>query len=202
MEIKKPSRTLSFTLAQIILSLLLLMGLIYLTSFYLKSQILSGVAIYLIVGAASMFFLSITQIVYYFARKRGIRIPGLFSFLMKHMTKEETHRVGIVKAIIYEQYLYNLDRIIYASFFFVIFIYFFIPNIEGIPTVVGQMLVSLVFGSWLLSYLVFLNLNFKLMEIKFESLINSEDKRGFLEKINPDDFINFPEYGLETEESK
>ncbi|MHB1764753.1 MAG: hypothetical protein ACYCS1_04340 [Gammaproteobacteria bacterium] len=197
MEVKKPSKKLSLTVAQIFLSLILVLGLIYIVSFYLNSVVLAGVVIYLIVGALSLFFLSITQLIYYFARKRGIRIPGLFSYLMKRMTKEEVDRVGIVKAIIYEQYLYNLDRIIYASFFFVVFIYYFIPNITGIPTVVGQMLVSLVFGIWLLSYMVFLNLNFRLMEIKLESLINPNDKHEFLTKINPDDFINFPEYTLE-----
>jgi hypothetical protein len=186
---ERNNKKIAMSVFQLILSLTILLALIFIIGIVAQSTTLVGIALYLIVAFGSMGFLFLTQIIYYVARKYNKRIPGIYSYIMKHLTKEQAKKVGFVKALLYEQYLYNMDRIIYAGLFFVVFLYYIVPGITGVSAIVGEVLVGILFGIWSLSYFIFMSVNFRLMEIKYESIDTSKD--GFAGAINPRDFDDF-----------
>jgi hypothetical protein len=138
----------------------------------LKSNLLIGFTIYLVIFLSYSFLVNLIGLLYRFTYKIGKPLPGIFSSLQGHLTQEQMNNLsadnnGKVEALIYEYLIMRMDILLPAAIVFGAIIFITLPSIAN--TSLNELVLSEIAGLFALSYLFYTGLQAYMFAVKTKS---------------------------------
>ncbi len=135
---------------------------------YTQNTATLGILFYLFYLAIFVLVVYIINFIYLSAFKKGKPLFGLMSAGLKHLTNSQAQKMG-EQALAYEVVLIRLDALIPSSLVFSILLYATLPSqITAIPYTEAFMLIGILEGLYVVSYLTYVGILAKLLGWKYQ----------------------------------
>lgn len=134
---------------------------------YTQNSAILGILFYVLYLGVFVFIVYIINYAYLYFFKKGKPLIGLMSLGLKHLTNEQASNMGS-KALVYELVILRLDALIPSSMVFALLLFVTLPSqITTISYTEAFMLISILEGLYILSYLTYIGILAKVLGWKY-----------------------------------